>query len=55
MRFATKAIVDVAVKQKDYKLNDKEKNSLFKNAIKLLVAHSNDIHNTWLNMCFFLK
>lgn len=44
-----------AIKQDNFELNDKEKITLFKSANKLLVAHSNDIHQTWLQMCNFLQ
>jgi hypothetical protein len=53
-RWFTEMLMYKGQEQDNYELTEKEKNTLFKNACKLLIAHSNDIHQVWLKKCDYL-
>lgn len=47
LKQATKILIDVAERQGDYTIDEEQKQTLFKNTIKLLMAHGNDCAGAW--------
>lgn len=55
IRFATQTLIDVGARKNDYKLEEWEKLTLFKNTVKLLMAHGGDCAYAWKKLGEFVK